>query len=117
MADLLGHPKVGASWEGFLTGQVVELLGARRDECFFWATHQGAELDFLVVRGKRRIGFEWKRAEAPSVTKSMQIAMQDLRLDALFVVHGGQECWQMGPKMRAVAARRLLQEIEPLARR
>jgi predicted AAA+ superfamily ATPase len=117
MADLLGHPKVGASWEGFLIGQVVELLGARRDECFFWATHQGAELDFLVVRGKRRIGFEWKRAEAPSVTKSMQIAMQDLRLDALYVVHGGQECWQMGPKMRAVAARRLLQEIEPLARR
>jgi hypothetical protein len=47
----------------------------------------------------------------------MQIAMQDLRLDALYVVHGGQECWQMGPKMRAVAARRLLQEIEPLARR
>lgn len=117
MADLLGHPKVGASWEGFLIGQVIELLGARRDECFFWATHQGAELDFLVVRGKRRIGFEWKRAEAPSVTKSMQIAMQDLRLDELFVVHGGQECWQMGPKMRAVAARRMLQEIEPLARR
>lgn len=116
MAELLGHPKVGASWEGFLIGQVVELLGASRDECFFWATHQGAELDLLVVRGKRRIGFEWKRAEAPSMTKSMVVAQQDLRLDELYVVHGGQECWQMGKNVRAVAARRLLDEIEPLRR-
>lgn len=116
MAELLGHPKVGASWEGFLIGQVVELLGARRDECFFWATHQGAELDLLVVRGKRRIGFEWKRAEAPTMTKSMVVAQQDLRLDELYVVHGGQECWQMGKNVRAVAARRLLDEIEPLRR-
>lgn len=113
--DLLGHPKVGASWEGFLLDQVTQHLGARREECFFWATHQGAELDLLVVRGKRRIGFEWKRAEAPDITASMRIAMQDLRLDELVVVHGGKECWPMAPKMRAVAAGRMLDEIEPLA--
>ncbi len=112
--DLLGHPKAGASWEGFLMAQVTQHLGARREECFFWATHQGAELDLLVVRGKRRIGFEWKRNEAPDVTPSMRIAMQDLRLDELVVVHGGRECWPMAPKMRAVAARSMLDEIEPL---
>lgn len=113
--DLLGHPKTGASWEGFLMAQVTQHLGARRDECFFWATHQGAELDLLVVRGKRRIGFEWKRSEAPDITPSMRIAMQDLRLDELVVVHGGKECWPMAPKMRAVAAGSMLDEIEPFA--
>ena len=69
-----------------------------------------------MVRGKRRIGFEWKRAEAPTMTKSMVVAQQDLRLDELYVVHGGQECWQMGKNVRAVAARRLLDEIEPMRR-
>lgn len=113
-SELLGHPKVGASWEGFLLSQVAQHLGARRDECFFWATHQGAELDLLVVRGRHRLGFEWKRSEAPEVTKSMHIAMQDLRLDELVVVHGGKECWKIGPRMRAVAAGRLLDEISPL---
>ena len=111
---LLGHPKVGASWEGFLLAQVVQHLGARSDECYFWATHQGAELDLLVVRGSRRIGFEWKRSEAPSMTSSMRIAMQDLKLDALFVVHGGKESWPMAESVRAVSASTLLDEIEPL---
>ncbi len=113
--DLLGHPKVGASWEGFLLRQVAQRLGARRDECYFWATHQGTELDLLVVRGRRRIGVEVKRSEAPEVTKSMHIAMQDLGLDELLVVHGGKESWPMGERMRAVAASQLLAEIEPLA--
>lgn len=113
--DLPGHPKTGASWEGFLMAQVTQHLGARREECFFWATHQSAELDLLVVRGMRRIGFEWKRNEAPDITPSMRIAMQDLRLDELVVVHGGKECWPMAPRMRAVAAGSLLDEIAPLA--
>lgn len=112
--DLLGHPKVGASWEGFLLSQVTRHLGARREECYFWATHQQAEIDLLVVRGNRRIGFEWKRTEAPELTASMRIALQDLSLDELVVVHGGTECWPMAPKVRAVAATRMLQEIRPL---
>lgn len=112
--DLLGHPKVGASWEGFLLRQVAQRLGARREECHFWATHQGAELDLLVVRGRRRIGVEFKRAEAPEVTKSMHIAMQDLALDELLVVHGGAESWPMGERMRAVAAADLMRQVLPL---
>lgn len=112
--ELLGHPKLGASWEGFVISQLVQRLGARSEECHFWATHQGAELDLLVVRGKRRLGFEVKRAEAPAPTKSMHIALQDLALDELTVVHGGKENWPMGPKMRAVAAAHLLQQVTPL---
>jgi len=113
--DLLGHPKVGSSWEGFLLQQVVQRLGARRDECYFWATHQGAELDLLVVRGGRRIGVEFKRTDAPEVTKSMNIAMADLGLDELIVLHGGKESWPMAERIRAVAATQLLREVSPLA--
>ena len=108
------HPKLGASWEGFLLAQVMIRLGARPDECYFWGTHQGAELDLLVVRGRQRLGFEFKRREAPAITPSMRIAMADLELDQLTVIHAGKECWPMADKMRAVAATRLLEEISPL---
>ena len=56
--QLFRHPKVGASWEGFCIDAVLRRLGARRGEAHFWATHAGAELDLLVVRGRRRLGFE-----------------------------------------------------------
>jgi hypothetical protein len=112
--DLLGHPKVGASWEGFLLSQVIRRLGARPDECHFWGTHQGAELDLVVVRGRRRMGFEFKRTEAPSLTSSMRIALADLKLQELTVIHAGRDNWRMADKVRAVAARHLLAEVEPL---
>ena len=113
--DLRGHPKVGASWEGFLVSQVIRRLGARPDECYFWGTHQGAELDLLVVRGRRRLGFEFKHTEAPSFTPSMRIALADLKLDELTVVHAGQDTWRMTDGVQAVAARHLLKEVAPLA--
>ena len=65
MADLEAHPKSGASWEGFAIEQVIRQLGAEPSECFFWATHAGAELDLLIVRGQRRLGFEIQRTSAP----------------------------------------------------
>ncbi|HLQ36531.1 MAG TPA: ATP-binding protein [Planctomycetota bacterium] len=112
--DLLGHPKIGASWEGFLLGQVIQRLGARPEECYFWGTYQGAELDLLVVRGRHRLGVEFKRAEAPAMTPSMHIALADLKLDELIVVHGGRENWPMAERVRAVAARNLVTELKPL---
>jgi len=112
--ELERHPKVGASWEGFSLGQVVEHLGARPEECFFWATHAGAELDLLVVRGAERRGFEFKRTTTPAVTRSMKIAMQDLRLDALDVIHAGRETFALGKGIRAVAAGSLLEFVPSL---
>ncbi|MCC7108617.1 MAG: ATP-binding protein [Deltaproteobacteria bacterium] len=112
--QLLSHPKLGASWEGFLIQQVVARLGAERDECFFWRTHEGAELDLLIVRGGRRFGFEFKRTDAPRVTPSMRHALADLGLDSIDVVHAGAETFPLAPKVRAVAAERLLLDLKPL---
>jgi predicted AAA+ superfamily ATPase len=108
------HPKLGSSWEGFVVGQIVQHLGALPEECFFWSTHQGAELDLLVVRGSRRLGFEVKRTTAPQVTKSMRIALADLKLESLDVIHAGEATFAIGDRARAVAARRMLTDIEPL---
>jgi hypothetical protein len=101
--SLRGHPKAGASWEGFCLEQVARHLGADERECFFWATHQGAELDLLVVRGSSRLGFEFKLNSAPALTASMRVALQDLRLDRLDVVHPGPETFAIAPKVRALA--------------
>ena len=77
-ADLVRHPKVGASWEGFGIQAVIDRLRARPDECYFWGTYSGAELDLLVVRGSLRLGFELKRTVSPGVTPSMRIARESL---------------------------------------
>ncbi len=102
-ADLEGHPKVGASWEGFAMDVVTRQLEARPEECYFWGTHSGAELDLLVVRGRRRFGFEFKRTVAPKITRSMREAMKDLLLDHLDVIHAGDATFPMTDKIRAVA--------------
>jgi predicted AAA+ superfamily ATPase len=112
--DLERHPKLGASWESFALEAVVRRLGVEWRECHFWATHGGAELDLLVVRGRRRWGFEFKRTSAPAVTRSMRVALQDLRLERLDVVHGGPHSFALAPRMRAVAFSRLLDDIPPL---
>jgi len=114
LKDLEGHPKVGASWEGFVLEQVIHRLAVRVDECFFWATHGGAELDLLVVRGQRRMGFEIKRTTSPQITPSMRYALSDLNLRSLDLIHAGESTFPMDKEIRAVAFTRLLQDIKPL---
>ncbi len=82
---------------------VTRQLEARPEECYFWGTHSGAELDLLVVGGRRRCGFEFKRTVAPKITRSMREAMKDLRLDHLDVIHAGDATFPMADKIRAVA--------------
>lgn len=114
--DLSRHPKLGASWEGFMIEAIIQRLGARADQCYFWATHTGAEIDLLVVHGRRRFGFEIKRTTAPHVTPSMRSALDDLRLTRLDVVHAGHESFPLRANVRAVSATRLLEDLRPLAR-
>jgi predicted AAA+ superfamily ATPase len=114
LRDLEGHPKLGASWEGFIIQQIIRQLGARTDECFFWATHAGAELDLLVIRGRQRLGFEIKRTSSPQITPSMRIALSDLKLGRLDVIHAGETTFPLDKKIRAVALTRLLDDVKPL---
>ncbi|MFT3882689.1 MAG: ATP-binding protein [Gemmatales bacterium] len=113
-ADLESHPKLGASWEGFAIEQVIHHLGARPEECYFWATHGGAELDLLIVRGRQRLGFEIKRTSSPQITHSIRTALDDLRLTRLDVIHAGDITFPMTRNIRAVALNRLLKDVEPL---
>lgn len=112
--QLSGHPLVGASFEGFALHQVQKRLGAKDEECWFWATHAGAELDLLVIRGERRIGFEFKRSEDPSTTKSMHAAIADLGLERLDVVHLGPSTFWLRDGIRALWIERLDQDLERL---
>jgi len=114
LGDLEGHPKVGASWEGFVIGQVIRRVRARPEECYFWATHAGSELDLLVVSGGLRLGFEIKRTSAPQPTPSMRNAMRDLGLKSLDVIHSGDMTFPMAPGLRAVALSRLLEDLKPI---
>lgn len=98
--DLELHPKVGASWEGYAVEEVLKAL--RPDEAYFWATHQGAELDLLLFKHGRRIGIECKRADAPTFTPSMHIALADLKLDELRVVYPGKKRYTLTKKVEVV---------------
>lgn len=105
-AALALHPKSSASWEGFAIEQVLRI--ARPDEAYFWATHAGAELDLLLLKDGRRIGVEFKRADAPTLTPSMRIAMADLGLEALYVVHPGGRRYHLADSIEAVPLSALL---------
>ena len=112
--DLEGHPKVGASWEGFLLSQVVRHLGVSAEDCFFWATHGGAELDLLIIRGQKRLGFEFKRTSAPKITTSMRSALADLKLHSLDIIHAGDCTFQLDKRVRAVSFSRVLTDLKAI---
>ena len=111
--DVVSHPKVGASWEGFLISQVIHLLRAPPDACYHWSTFSGAQLDLLVMHRGRRYGFEFKRTEAPRLTRSMQSAIETLQLTRLDVVHAGDASFQLAKRIRALPAAQLVGELGP----
>lgn len=98
--DLEHHPKVGASWEGYAVEEIIKAL--KPDDVYYWATHQGAELDLLLFKRGRRIGVECKRVDAPSLTPSMRIALADLKLDELLVAYPGTKRYPLARKVEAV---------------
>ncbi|MGE0802906.1 MAG: ATP-binding protein [Lautropia sp.] len=97
---LESHPKVGASWEGFALEQT--LRHAQPDTAWSWGTHGGAELDLLMMRGERRVGIEFKRTDGPVMTRSMHVALADLKLDALYVVYPGALRYPLADRVEAV---------------
>jgi predicted AAA+ superfamily ATPase len=100
MAALRSHPRYGASWEGFALEQTLALKGDR--DAYFWGTLRGAELDLLLLRRGRRYGFEFKCTDAPSMTRSMHAALEDLRLERLYVIYPGSERYALHARVEAL---------------
>jgi predicted AAA+ superfamily ATPase len=98
--DLLTHPKCGASWEGYAIEETIKAVWP--EEVYFWATHNGAELDLLLIKEGRRIGVECKRVDAPRLTPSMRIALKDLELDHLLVLYPGAQRFPLSERVEAV---------------
>lgn len=98
--SLLGHPKVGASWEGFAMEQAIQIL--RPTEAYFWGTHAGAELDLIFLSKGKRFGMEFKFSEAPRLTPSMRTAFPELQLKHLWVVYPGNETYPVEKNITAL---------------
>lgn len=107
---LFSHPTIGASWEGFVLEQVIYTLQLYEGEVYFWATHNGAELDVLFFRNGRSYGIEIKFKEAPKVTKSMNIAIETLDLTHLWVIYPGMHIYPTSDRITMLP----LSEIEQL---
>jgi uncharacterized protein len=97
--QLYKNPRLGAFWEGFALEEIIAASGASAEECYFWATQAHAELDLLIMKNNKRIGFELKYTDAPKVTKSMNIALEDLKLDHLIVVYPGNVDFPLSEKI------------------
>ena len=104
--DLELHPKVGASWEGYAVEEILKAL--RPDEAYYWATHQGTEIDLLLFKRGRRIGIECKRMDAPVLTPSMRIALTDLKLDELHVAYPGDKRYALAKNVEVVPLAQLV---------
>ena len=111
--QLLAHPKLWASWEGFSLEQAVRIMGLDPNEIFFWGTHAGAELDLFWQRKGKNWGVEFKYSDAPRREKSMVIANHDLNLSHLWVVYPGNTTYSLDKKITALPAGKLnsLQEV------
>jgi len=111
---LAGHPKLGASWEGFVVEEVIRRVSERN--AWFWATQSGAELDLLFTLRGKRYGVEVKYADAPALTKSMRIAREDLKLRRLLVVYPGPEPYDLDEHTRVIPFEDLGGELSRLER-
>lgn len=108
LSSLRTNPKIGASWEGFALEEIVRLYRAEKEECYFWATYSGAELDLLIVQKNKKHGFEFKYNDAPGITKSMQIAISDLKLDSLTVIYPGDVDYKLSDKIEVKSLKSFL---------
>ncbi|MBM3272582.1 DUF4143 domain-containing protein, partial [Candidatus Kaiserbacteria bacterium] len=106
--ELLTHPRLGASWEGYVIEDVLRTV--RPDDFYFWATHGGAELDLLLHKDGRRFGVECKRVDAPRLTPSMRSALADLELDRLVVVYPGPRRYPLADRVEVVPLNEIANE-------
>jgi predicted AAA+ superfamily ATPase len=112
--EILSHPKVGASWEGYAIEETLKVV--RPEAAYFWATHTGAELDLLLVKGGRRYGVEVKFQDAPRVTPSMRIALSDLQLERLTVLYPGDQRYALDRRIAVLPLTELADHFKDITR-
>jgi hypothetical protein len=112
MEQMVTHPKLGASWEGFALEQVIRASGVSEEEAYYWGVHNQAELDLLLFRGGRRLGFEVKYTDTPKVTASQRAALEHLRLDSLTLVCPGSASYPLDDKIQVCGLTHLIQTQE-----
>jgi len=112
LSDLQGHPKIGASWEGFAMEQIIHSLGTR--DAYFWATHAGAELDLMVMAAGKRYGFEFKYSDAPERHRSMNIAIRDIGLEHLWIIYPGDQKYALDARITTIPLTQALTTISEL---
>jgi predicted AAA+ superfamily ATPase len=110
--ELLSHPKAGASWEGYVIEETLRAV--EPDEAYFWATHDGAEIDLMMFKDGRMLGVECKREDAPRLTPSMRIALEDLQLEQIAVVYPGSRPYSLGERVRVVPLEAVLDGMNGL---
>jgi len=106
-AALRANPQFGASWEGFGIEQAIRQLRCAEEDCFFWRSHAGAEIDLIVQSQAGLLGIEFKAASIPKLSKGAFIAMNDLKLDQLFVVYPGDKKFEIADKVTALPIKNL----------
>jgi len=100
--NIISHVKVGASWEGFVVEQILQKIDTR--DSYFWRTHTGAELDLMILKNGKKLGFEVKYSDVPKVTKSMINVIQDLGLNKLFLIYRGKRKIELQENIFALPA-------------
>jgi uncharacterized protein len=106
--ELSNNPKLGSFWEGFALEEIIRQLNTTDEENYFWSTQQGAELDLLIVKGGKRIGFEFKFSDKPKITKSMMISSKDLKLDHLYLIFPGNDDFPLSDNITAYGLEKAL---------
>ena len=109
---LLGHPVLGASWEGLVIENLIGVAGERA-EASFYRTGGGAEVD-LVLRWAdgREWAVEVKRSLAPKVERGLRSALADIEPERSFLVYPGSERFRLGAEIEAIGLADLCRELE-----
>jgi uncharacterized protein len=110
--ELFSHPKIGASWEGYIIEETIK--ATEPDEVYYWATHGGAEIDLVLVKNGRLLGVECKRMDAPRMTPSMCTALEELKLEQISVVYPGMKRYSLGERVAAVPSAAIVEGMKGL---
>lgn len=110
--EILRHPACGASWEGYVVEAVIRSVDP--DDVYYWATHNGAEIDLVFFKGGRLYGVEIKRSDAPAMTPSLRVALEDLKLERIAVIYPGERRYELHKKVSVIPFNEVMGEMKAM---